>query len=97
MMIVNEPYFIVLFRECLVQLAIIIYNVSLKEILWFTDTSLVDAAHSSDLITFVFRSHIKPIFQSIAAKVGSEPCCDWVRIAQKTPSWFFLQLLKLSC
>ena len=57
----------------------------------------VDAAHSSDLITFVFRSHIKPIFQSIAAKVGSEPCCDWVRIAQKTPSWFFLQLLKLSC
>ncbi|CAH3141878.1 unnamed protein product [Porites evermanni] len=23
-------------------------------------------------------SHIKPIFQSIAAKVGSEPCCDWV-------------------
>ncbi|PFX26134.1 6-phosphogluconate dehydrogenase, decarboxylating [Stylophora pistillata] len=23
-------------------------------------------------------AHIKPIFQSIAAKVGSEPCCDWV-------------------
>nr|CAB3264809.1 6-phosphogluconate dehydrogenase, decarboxylating-like [Phallusia mammillata] len=23
-------------------------------------------------------SHIKPIFQGIAAKVGSEPCCDWV-------------------
>ncbi|XP_037094868.1 6-phosphogluconate dehydrogenase, decarboxylating-like [Pollicipes pollicipes] len=22
--------------------------------------------------------HIKPIFQSIAAKSGSEPCCDWV-------------------
>ncbi|KAK3714901.1 hypothetical protein QZH41_010910 [Actinostola sp. cb2023] len=22
--------------------------------------------------------HVKPIFQSIAAKVGSEPCCDWV-------------------
>ncbi|KAG9304028.1 hypothetical protein G9A89_005938 [Geosiphon pyriformis] len=22
--------------------------------------------------------HIKPIFQSIAAKVGDEPCCDWV-------------------
>lgn len=22
--------------------------------------------------------HIKPIFQSIAAHVGSEPCCDWV-------------------
>lgn len=22
--------------------------------------------------------HIKPIFQSIAAKVGTEPCCDWV-------------------
>lgn len=21
---------------------------------------------------------IKPIFQGIAAKVGSEPCCDWV-------------------
>ncbi|XP_020902924.1 6-phosphogluconate dehydrogenase, decarboxylating [Exaiptasia diaphana] len=23
-------------------------------------------------------AHIKPIFQAIAAKVGSEPCCDWV-------------------
>lgn len=23
-------------------------------------------------------AHIKPIFQSIAAKVGKEPCCDWV-------------------
>ncbi|XP_019642889.1 PREDICTED: 6-phosphogluconate dehydrogenase, decarboxylating-like [Branchiostoma belcheri] len=22
--------------------------------------------------------HIKPIFQSVAAKVGKEPCCDWV-------------------
>ncbi|KAG1686339.1 6-phosphogluconate dehydrogenase, decarboxylating [Nymphon striatum] len=22
--------------------------------------------------------HIKPIFQSIAAKIGTEPCCDWV-------------------
>ena len=22
--------------------------------------------------------HIKPIFQSIAAKVNDEPCCDWV-------------------
>ena len=22
--------------------------------------------------------HIKPIFQGIAAKVGKEPCCDWV-------------------
>ena len=22
--------------------------------------------------------HIKPIFQGISAKVGSEPCCDWV-------------------
>ena len=33
MMIVNEPYFVVLFREYLVQLAIIIYNVSLEEIL----------------------------------------------------------------
>ena len=22
--------------------------------------------------------HIKPIFQGIAAKVGTEPCCDWV-------------------
>lgn len=22
--------------------------------------------------------HVKPIFQSIAAKVNSEPCCDWV-------------------
>lgn len=22
--------------------------------------------------------HIKPIFQAIAAKVGDEPCCDWV-------------------
>ncbi|XP_064642271.1 6-phosphogluconate dehydrogenase, decarboxylating-like [Lineus longissimus] len=22
--------------------------------------------------------HLKPIFQSIAAKVGKEPCCDWV-------------------
>ena len=21
---------------------------------------------------------IKPIFQSIAAKIGTEPCCDWV-------------------
>ena len=32
------------------------------------------------LFSFVFiRAHIKPIFQSIAAKVGSEPCCDWVR------------------
>lgn len=27
------------------------------------------------------RPHIKTIFQSIAAKVGSgEPCCDWVNI-----------------
>lgn len=22
--------------------------------------------------------HVKPIFQAIAAKVGTEPCCDWV-------------------
>ena len=22
--------------------------------------------------------HVKPIFQGIAAKVGNEPCCDWV-------------------
>jgi 6-phosphogluconate dehydrogenase len=22
--------------------------------------------------------HVKDIFQSISAKVGSEPCCDWV-------------------
>ena len=22
--------------------------------------------------------YIKPIFQGIAAKVGTEPCCDWV-------------------
>ncbi len=22
--------------------------------------------------------HVKPIFQAIAAKVGNEPCCDWV-------------------
>ena len=27
---------------------------------------------------FYARPHIKPIFQSIAAKVGTEPCCDWV-------------------
>ena len=40
MMIVNEPFFVVLFREYLVQLAIIIYNVSFEEILWFIDTSL---------------------------------------------------------
>lgn len=27
------------------------------------------------------RPHIKEIFQSIAAKVGTgEPCCDWVSI-----------------
>lgn len=31
------------------------------------------------LIANVFsRPHIKNIFQSIAAKVGNEPCCDWV-------------------
>ena len=24
------------------------------------------------------RPHIKDIFQSIAAHVGKEPCCDWV-------------------
>lgn len=24
------------------------------------------------------RPHIKPIFQKICAKVGQEPCCDWV-------------------
>lgn len=24
--------------------------------------------------------HIKPIFQSIAAKVGKEPCCDWASL-----------------
>jgi len=24
------------------------------------------------------REHVKPIFQSIAAKVNNEPCCDWV-------------------
>lgn len=29
---------------------------------------------------YIFRPHIKSIFQSIAAKVGSDPCCDWVRI-----------------
>ena len=26
----------------------------------------------------ISRPHIKNIFQSISAKVGSEPCCDWV-------------------
>lgn len=26
----------------------------------------------------LFRPHIKEIFQSIAAKVDDEPCCDWV-------------------
>lgn len=31
------------------------------------------------LLTVVGRPHIKDIFQSIAAKVGTgEPCCDWV-------------------
>jgi 6-phosphogluconate dehydrogenase len=23
-------------------------------------------------------THLKPIFQAIAAKVDDEPCCDWV-------------------
>ena len=29
------------------------------------------------LLSYV-RPHIKDIFQSIAAKVDNEPCCDWV-------------------
>ena len=29
----------------------------------------------------VARPAIKNIFQSISAKVGSEPCCDWVSIS----------------
>ena len=32
--------------------------------------------------------HIKPIFQAICAKSGSEPCCDWVRF-WKTFGLFF--------
>ena len=32
-----------------------------------------------EMLMFYFpRPYIKPIFQSIAAKIGSEPCCDWV-------------------
>lgn len=32
-----------------------------------------------DFLTYFYRPHIKDIFQSIAAKVGTgEPCCDWV-------------------
>ena len=26
----------------------------------------------------ILRPHVKDIFQSISAKSGSEPCCDWV-------------------
>lgn len=33
--------------------------------------------HFSSLYTHK-RPHVKDIFQSISAKVGSEPCCDWV-------------------
>ena len=40
---------------------------------------------------YIFRPHIKSIFQSIAAKVGSDPCCDWVRILFNF-SWFSLFL-----
>jgi len=29
-------------------------------------------------VSVLFRPHIKDIFQSIAAKANSEPCCDWV-------------------
>lgn len=30
-------------------------------------------------VALFLRPHIKDIFQSIAAKVGTgEPCCDWV-------------------
>lgn len=37
------------------------------------------------------RPHIKTIFQSIAAKVGSgEPCCDWVNIYLILTLWFDL-------
>lgn len=35
-------------------------------------------------VIFLCRPHIKTIFQSIAAKVGTgEPCCDWVNEADK--------------
>lgn len=48
------------------------------------DFSLVVVVSSSYLLSHVIsihRPHIKTIFQSIAAKVGSgEPCCDWVNI-----------------
>ena len=27
---------------------------------------------------FYYRPYVKDIFQSIAAKAGTEPCCDWV-------------------
>lgn len=38
------------------------------------------------LLTVVGRPHIKDIFQSIAAKVGTgEPCCDWV--STSSPPW----------
>lgn len=37
------------------------------------------------------RPHIKTIFQAIAAKVGSEPCCDWVRI------FFKIKFLEVLC
>lgn len=34
---------------------------------------------SEHLDTLFLRPHIKDIFQSIAARVGTgEPCCDWV-------------------
>lgn len=34
---------------------------------------------SDYLLVYSLRPHIKDIFQSISAKVGTgEPCCDWV-------------------
>ena len=52
-------------------------------------------------MSFLFaliRAHIKPIFQSIAAKVGSEPCCDWVRnIAEVFLKSCFHGTISLNC
>lgn len=47
----------------------------------FSFVVFVSSAYLLSHIISPHRPHIKTIFQSIAAKVGSgEPCCDWVNI-----------------